>query len=888
MRKKFLHLIARWSVTHTWWMTVGILVLTLFFAYRASTLQMRTGFDSLLPGDNPRTAEFNRILEEFQNDSNIMLLAKGNEDSLKAYARGVKPLLEDFDEWVASVHIQIPEDFYRRNALKLLPPDQLDNFGSMFYDPNLVPFLHNLNNSFEGEYQQNDEALNSRRDELAAVRFLDGLEMFVDIQSEVLNGESREGVGQKAVDAITFGETFMLSPNKDMILIFIEPTFNMMIEPAELQESVDGIEKIIKEASTQYGVIAGLTGSIVLGRDEYKAFTSDSWTVSILALIGIFILFVISFRMWVSPLLAILTVIMGVTWAMGFSSFLVEYLSMMTAMMSVILIGLGIDFSVHIISGYTEKRNQGLDVQISMQETLLRFGPGIMTGGITTGLAFLTLMISETVGMQEMGLMAGVGIIFTMLATIIILPTMLVIRERLLKNFNKSLPPKDVSYPFLGRIAEFTAKYRWIMGIVFLLFTGFLLKRAVNMSVDYNYLNMEPVGLESIKLQEELIEAFDLSSDFVMFTTDNLEDTRALTRQAREMETTGWVESISDYLPDSDGLEEQYRFLQDLRRNLENREIRKQMSSHDMNMYRKEMERLEANIIELQDLSFLGGQDKVYDKAIKLVGEAGDSLDRGNITQFINALDTGLTKIELTYFQQQFSKAFKSTIIEMANTEPLTLDNLPSEIKNRFTGKSGNIFIINVYPEKNIWEDSRFLYRFTDEATELSEKATGLPPIFVELMDIMSKDGKKATYLAIIAVFLVLLLDFRSLKYALVGMVPLIFGAIWMTGLMEISGLKFTMMNILAVPLIIGIGIDDGVHILHRWKIEKNLDIVYRSTGKAILLTSLTTMLGFGSLWFATYRGLGSMGIALFIGVGTCFLATLFIIPAILGSQNKQ
>jgi len=888
MRKKFLHLIAHCSVTHTWWMTAGILVLTIFFAYRASTLQMRTGFDSLLPGENPRIAEFNRILDEFQNDSNIMLLAEGNEDSLKAYAQAVKPLLEDFDEWVASVHIQIPEDFYRRNALKLLPPDQLNNFGSMFYDPNLVPFLHNLNNSFEGVYQRNDEVLQSRRDELNAVRFLDGLEMFVDIQSEVMNGESGEGVGQKAVDAITFGETYMLSPNKDMILIFIEPTFNMMIEPAELIISVDGIEKIIKETSTQYGVTAGLTGSIVLGRDEYKAFTSDTWTVSILALIGIFILFVISFRMWVSPLLAILTVIMGVTWAMGFSSFLVEYLSMMTAMMSVILIGLGIDFSVHIISGYTEKRNQGLDVRISMQETLLRFGPGIITGGITTGLAFLTLLISETVGMREMGIIAGLGIIFTMLATIIILPTMLVIRERLLKNFNTSLPPKDVSYPFLGRIAVFTAKYRWNMGILFLLITGFLFNRAVNMSVDYNYLNMEPVGLESIKLQEKLIEAFDLSSDFVMFTTDNLDDARKLTRQAREMETTGWVESISDYLPDPDGLEEQYRFLKNLRRNLQSREIRKQMSSHDVKMYRKELERLEANIIELQDLAFLGGQDKVYNKAIKLVGEAGDSLARGNITLFINALDTGLTKIELTYFQQQFSTAFKSTIIEMANTEPLTLDNLPGEIKNRFTGKSGNIFIINVYPEKNIWEDSRFLYRFTDEATELSEKATGLPPIFVELMDIMSKDGKKATYLAIIAVFLVLLIDFRSLKYALVGMVPLIFGAIWMMGIMEISGLKFTMMNILAVPLIIGIGIDDGVHILHRWKIEKNLDIVYRSTGKAILLTSLTTMLGFGSLWFATYRGLGSMGIALFIGVGTCFLATLFIIPAILGLQNKQ
>jgi len=888
MRKIFLNTIAHLSVTHTWWMTAGIILLTLFFGYHASTLQMRTGFDNLLPGNNPRTTEFNRILDEFQNESNIMLLAKGTEDSLKAYAKGVKPLLEGFDEWVTSVHTQIPEDFYRRNALKLISPQKLDNFGSMFYDPNLGSFLKNLNNAFESEYQRNDEALKSRRNELDAVRFLDGLEIFVDIQDEVMGGESSNIVGQRAVDAITFGETYMLSPNKDMILIMIEPTFNILIEPDDLQKRINGIEKIIKDASLQYGVTAGLTGSLVLGRDEYEAFTSDSWTVSILALIGIFILFVISFRMWISPLLAIVTVILGVIWAMGFSSFLVEYLNMMTAMMSVILIGLGIDFSVHIISGYTEKRNQGLDVQISMQETLQRFGPGIMTGGITTGLAFLTLMVSETKGMQEMGIMAGMGIIFTMLATIIILPTILVIRERVLKNINKSLPTKDVSYPFLGQIARFIAMNRWVMGFLFLLTTFFLLKRAGQMTVDYNYLNMEPVGLESIQLQEELIKAFELSSDFVMFTSDNIDETRELTKRAREMETTGWVESISDYLPDTDGLDKQHRYLQNLRRTIKNREIRKQMSSHDMKMYRDEMERLEANIIELQDLAYLGGQDKVYDKAIKLVGEAGDSIPRGNLTQYINSLDTALTQTKLTFFQQKFSKAFKSTILEMANTEPLTLGKLPKEIKNRFTGKSGHIFIINVYPEKNIWEDARFLYRFTDEATELSEKATGLPPIFVELMDIMSKDGKKATYLALIAVFLVLLIDFRSLKYALVGLIPLVFGAIWMTGLMQLAGLQFTMMNILAVPLIIGIGIDDGVHILHRWKLEKNLDIVYRSTGKAILLTSLTTMLGFGSLWFATYRGLGSMGIALFIGVGTCFLATLFVVPAILGLRNTS
>ena len=130
-------------------------------------------------------------------------------------------------------------------------------------------------------------------------------------------------------------------------------------------------------------------------------------------------------------------------------------------------------------------------------------------------------------------------------------------------------------------------------------------------------------------------------------------------------------------------------------------------------------------------------------------------------------------------------------------------------------------------------------------------------------------------------------LNFRSLKYVLVGIVPLVVGTIWMTGVMELSGLDLTMMNLLTMPLIICIGINNGVHIVHRWEIEKILKNVYGFTGKAILLVSISTMLGFGALWFITYRGLGSAGIAIFIGVGTCFLATLIVIPIILGLKNK-
>ncbi|MBU0727632.1 MMPL family transporter, partial [Patescibacteria group bacterium] len=138
-------------------------------------------------------------------------------------------------------------------------------------------------------------------------------------------------------------------------------------------------------------------------------------------------------------------------------------------------------------------------------------------------------------------------------------------------------------------------------------------------------------------------------------------------------------------------------------------------------------------------------------------------------------------------------------------------------------------------------------------------------------------------------IFLVLLIDFQSIKKVLLAMIPLVVGIVWMVGVMELFGLQITLLNIMAIPMIIGIGIDDGVHIVHRYQIEGKdaHKLVFASTGRAILLTSVTTMLGFGSLWFATYRGLGSMGIALFIGVGTCFLATVIVIPVIIGMLKK-
>ena len=116
-------------------------------------------------------------------------------------------------------------------------------------------------------------------------------------------------------------------------------------------------------------------------------------------------------------------------------------------------------------------------------------------------------------------------------------------------------------------------------------------------------------------------------------------------------------------------------------------------------------------------------------------------------------------------------------------------------------------------------------------------------------------------------------------------MIPLALGVFWMVGFMNLIGMQLSIMNVMGLPMIVGIGIDDGVHIMHRWINEGKGKIrtIFASTGKAILLTTLTTMFAFGSLLFSEFPGWIQFGGALALGVGTCFLTTVIILPGILG-----
>jgi predicted RND superfamily exporter protein len=236
-------------------------------------------------------------------------------------------------------------------------------------------------------------------------------------------------------------------------------------------------------------------------------------------------------------------------------------------------------------------------------------------------------------------------------------------------------------------------------------------------------------------------------------------------------------------------------------------------------------------------------------------------------------------------FQRIFSPYFKDAVLRMGKTEPISLDDLHESVLDRYADRERQQFLVTVFPANDVWQDAEFLKRFVEDIEGADDRATGMPPVFRALVEIVGRDGGNAMLLTLAVVFLLLWGDFRNPLHALMAMIPLAAGVFWMVGLMSLTGLKLTVMNIMGFPMILGIGIDDGVHIMHRWRHEGRgkIGTIFASTGKAILLTSLTTMLAFGSLVFSIWRGFGQLGSALFIGVGACFLTTVFILPGIFG-----
>jgi len=947
MRDKVLKTLAYWHAHHPWRMILVVLLLTLIFAFFAEQLKVTMRWSDLLPTGDKRTVQFNKIIDEFTSATSLVVVAQGEESHIKKFAEDLAPRIlnavdtsknaslqkkidnirkkidqlktkEKDESKIAKLQSEIKTlqsqmnkklfkrvdyktevDFLRNHGLMLLKEEDLKNTKDVFMDPNITGLLFNINNSMEKEYVGQEESISTREKEDNAVAFLDSIQNLVLKLQKATRGQnlSKEEV-QAVADKLLFGEPYFLSYDKKALILTAVPNFTMM-DLDLMVTGTDAVQGIIDDLLKNYpGVKAGLTGMIAVGRDEMVYSEKSLGYTTVIAVIAILILLMISFRMWVAPIFATFNLLVGLIWAVGTAAIVVGMLNIMTQMMAVILLGLGIDFSIHIISGFTERRAAGDNIAEAMEKTFLKSGKGILTAALTTACAFLTMVISHSRGMKEMGLVTGLGLLAILFATMLFLPSMLVLRERRIdkkrekKQDLKHAVQRDISFRFLGKTSELLSKHYIFTILASIIISFILIWSGSKISFDHNYMNLEPKGLTSIALQDTVQKKFDLSMDYALVLADSIEESRELSKKYRELGTVAITEDISLYLPSPEQQQKRIPLIREIREKIRSTAIKKSVLPSDFPVLRRELERLEMNIMEMQDMAYLGGQDKVENKCKEIVGDPENPNSRNIIREELQFLDENISTAakELSKFQQNFAPYFQTSVIKMSSTQPIRLGDLPVTILDRYSNKKRDQFLVTVFPVGNIWQNAEFLNRFADDLERVSDRATGMPVVFRALIKIIGRDGRNAVLLTLVIVFLLLLVDYRNAGHALIAMIPLALGIFWMVGLMHLVGMKLSIMNVMGLPMIVGIGVDYGVHIIHRWRHEGRgkIRIVYSSTGKAILLTSLTTMLAFGSLVFSIWRGFGQLGGALFLGVGACFLTSVIILPGIIGIIERK
>jgi predicted RND superfamily exporter protein len=210
------------------------------------------------------------------------------------------------------------------------------------------------------------------------------------------------------------------------------------------------------------------------------------------------------------------------------------------------------------------------------------------------------------------------------------------------------------------------------------------------------------------------------------------------------------------------------------------------------------------------------------------------------------------------------------------------VENLPREIGERLVTDTGRYMAI-FEPRGSVF-DPDVLDDYVLAARRVSPNATGFPLVFSEHSRQITDGFYLSVAVGLSLVLLILILDYRNLRDACLASLPLALGVVWMMGLMRVLGISFNFANLVAVPLIIGVGIDNGVHVIHRVRLEgvDGMGVVLRHTARAILIASLTTMIGFGSLALASHRGLASLGTVLLLGVGSCLVTSVIVLPNML------
>ncbi len=859
--------------------------------YTVTHLEFHTSRNDLVGGDKEYHRVFLQFRDEFPVEDDIVVVAESEQpEKNRQFVERLGARLERETNVFQHVFYKGDLRMMGRKALMFVPEPDLKSMESTLqnFRPFVTQFTRatNLVSLFD---LVNTQIRTAREEDNASNQSLvEALPALGRIINQATDGLQRSGVppspgltalfdgGEKAEN-----ELYITAGEGRIYLATVQARSSEVRD-----EAVQRLRALVAETELEVpGMNIGITGEPVLEIDEMLQSQADTAKATVVSLILVALIFIYGYHETGRPLKATICLLVGIAYTMGFTTLTVGHLNILTITFVPILIGLAIDFGVHLITRYEEELRHGRSQRQALEKAVVFTGAGIFTGAFTTAGAFFAMALTDFKGIQEMGIICGGGLLVSLVPMMTLLPVLL-LRGRQNALDHELGPQLEMqAAEEIDRRARIENVWLRRPAIVIAL-VGVLTAGAAwstrPVRFDYNLLHMQSRGLPAVLFEEKLIHSSSRSVLFGAIVATNVAHATNLIATLTNLPTVSMIDSMATYLAeDVSGKLPLLREIKNIAGEIQFRPAdRGPVDVAELNQALFSL----YGYLQLILKKVEGTEPKLHAQVLSLARAVS------GLRQHLEQDDKAVTSAKLAQYQQALFDDVRSTFENLQQQDTagkLTVADLPEVLRNRFIGVTGKL-LLQAYPKRDvdIWERGP-QEAFVKDLRKVDPHATGTPVQLLEYTGLLKESFQTAAYYSLGAIALLVFFHFRQLSCVILSLIPVGVGFLWMVGIMGLSGLAFNPANIMTLPLVVGIGVTNGIHILNRFAEEQHPSILAKSTGKAVLISGLTTIAGFGSLIVAKHRGIESLGIIMSVGTATCMVVGLTFLPALLNVLNK-
>ena len=622
------------------------------------------------------------------------------------------------------------------------------------------------------------------------------------------------------------------------------------------------------------GVTVRITGNPAL---NYEEMIGLAWDLGLGGVICFFFVMAILFRALRSfklVLAAVATLLTGLIWSAAYAAAVVGHLTLVSASFAILFIGLGVDFGIHLGMAYADQLRSGKGHDEALRSAAQQVGGSLLICTVTTAIGFFVFVPTDYLGVAELGLIAGGGMFIIFFLTLTLMPA-------LLSRWFRVDAEKELSRELHFRSTWWRVFDTHPGGVLVLAAAAFVLAvtQIPNARFDVNVVEMRDPTTESVQAFNDLLaESGTLSPWFVNSVSPNIESAQQLAERMRELDTVSHTLTVSNYVPEQQ--EEKLNILSDLGYLLD--APPSQWETTDPPDLQKQINAL-TQLRDYLSQPWLEEEGSDLRESVRFLRDEIDGfLARLEVDPDPRAALEKLDELLLSGLSGQMERLRRAI-----ETQGVTFDDLPKDLVERMISADGQVRI-QIFPEEDLSNEAAFI-RFTDEVQDLDPKAAGVAMNLVGFGRATRSSFEQALLSAISIIALILLALWRRIGPVLLVMAPLLLSSMTTVAAMAMLDIPFNFANVIVIPLMLGIGVDSGIHLVHRAEALKaeGGDLMDSTTARAVFYSALTTVISFGTLALSSHQGVASLGMVLSIGMALTVFSNLVFLPALLHVQAR-